>query len=47
MTETDLPGVADVTVIDNATGDHLRRATLEHAKNRNGELVLRINTAIR
>lgn len=44
---TDLPDVAEVTVVDNATGKQLEQATLEHAENQQGELVLRVNTAIR
>lgn len=46
MNETALPDVAEVTVVDNATGKQLESATLEHAEKDGGELVLCLNTAI-
>lgn len=47
MSDTALADVAEVTVIDNATGKQLDNATLEHAERDGGVLVVRLNTAIR
>jgi hypothetical protein len=47
MNDTCLPEVTEVTATDNATNKQLKNATLEHAENHHGELVLCVNTAIR